>query len=761
MVPVRPRGSPVRSAAPAPSDSSAYCEFLKAVLIEEGWCLGDGEELTLKDCSGYGGAETYVVSAAGREAPWGVLRVDAEGRVAPYGVRMEAAAAALEGLTPPQLVVGPGWTFTAWGGDTLNSVKDTGEGRPPVAEYAEFFAKVHAVPATWFDAARAELIARHPLAASMPCESFAWVFLTGARLEKHGFMKSWDGWSEEVFEAYTQPGPLAPRHPAARRIVTLHGDPHDGNLLRHRGGPITAVDLELTCVGPAVHDVAFFCACYEDDEGYNRDAVIAAYLTAVEGAAPDAESVRQFAVDVMIHRLVLWVGGEGFWCFFDIYEEPEAEIIARGKALKSVVQRIRDSRDLQDALLADGLMGTCLGPLSQPAMDRYFEPWQARTDAARGARGPAALVVGQPRGLAHRLAEAARWFFPSWPVVTLHPTAHPALALQPAAPGSSALLLAEHSAGTVEQQWQWRRYGVLQHCASGLVLDADNATSMYFTRSQPWATATPAELRPHHAGSTRQRWEWCAGGELRQPLGGRVLVPNACEAAVGRGVYCGALLNRTLKDQFWTVRTHHRSVFSAAAWWLWAAVPERVRGWLQRVCAPPPELPPPRAPVVPDLPEDTPFRIVFAASRGHCLSVRSDGYTGDRAEVYCASVKAGAAAQLWTLVNGDTFRNVASGEFLHSEVKHVCVASFTWIWCDNHTDLVTRPQAHTLEQRWVAGPETYYGGTVLRHLADGRGVDVHGWTFKDGGQVGVENSVHDDCKGVSYVFVPDGLEANE
>ena len=44
------------------------------------------------------------------------------------------------------------------------------------------------------------------------------------------------------------------------------------------------------------------------------------------------------------------------------------------------------------------------------------------------------------------------------------------------------------------------------------------------------------------------------------------------------------------------------------------------------------------------------------------------------------------------------------------------------------------------------------GGQVLRHYKDGRAVDVHGWQFSDGGNMGCENSVHADCKGCSYIL---------
>ena len=74
---------------------------------------------------------------------------------------------------------------------------------------------------------------------------------------------------------------------------------------------------------------------------------------------------------------------------------------------------------------------------------------------------------------------------------------------------------------------------------------------------------------------------------------------------------------------------------------------------------------------------------------------------------------------------------------------------------------------------WVLGhanDSCHFGGEILRHFRDGRCVDVHGWKFVEGGnvcirglmrrfthvfthtQMGVENSAHSVCKGISYVL---------
>ena len=41
---------------------------------------------------------------------------------------------------------------------------------------------------------------------------------------------------------------------------------------------------------------------------------------------------------------------------------------------------------------------------------------------------------------------------------------------------------------------------------------------------------------------------------------------------------------------------------------------------------------------------------------------------------------------------------------------------------------------------------------MLRHYKDGRGVDIHGWQVDDGENVGCENSVCHECKGISYIL---------
>merc|ERR1711988_1486864 len=155
-----------------------------------------------------------------------------------------------------------------------------------------------------------------------------------------------------------------------------------------------------------------------------------------------------------------------------------------------------------------------------------------------------------------------------------------------------------------------------------------------------------------------------------------------------------------------------------------------------------------RAPLA-DVAQGKEFYIAVAKARDFCLAVGMIEI--DPSKVKLSRVRNDSRCK-WTLVHGDTFRNVHTGHFLDTDTMYAFVRDVSEIWSGNHTSLYTRPQNFSASQRWVMGPEEYHGGKVLRHFLDGRGVDVHGWSFKHGGNVGVENSVHHTCDGISYVL---------
>merc|ERR1719409_1578870 len=144
-----------------------------------------------------------------------------------------------------------------------------------------------------------------------------------------------------------------------------------------------------------------------------------------------------------------------------------------------------------------------------------------------------------------------------------------------------------------------------------------------------------------------------------------------------------------------------------------------------------------------EVPEGAAFYIApaHAAGRGYCLAVGKDAEKPWRMKL--AQIT-GADQQKWTLEAGDAFRNVATGEYLDADVQYAFIKDAHHPWSGNHSELRTAPRNLGGTQKWVFGPESFHGGQVLRHYLDGRGVDVHGWQFRDGGNMGVENSIHGD-----------------
>merc|ERR1711907_526300 len=162
--------------------------------------------------------------------------------------------------------------------------------------------------------------------------------------------------------------------------------------------------------------------------------------------------------------------------------------------------------------------------------------------------------------------------------------------------------------------------------------------------------------------------------------------------------------------------------------------------------------------LISEVAEGAQFYISPAKAREFCLAIGKD--TKDPRKVKLARIT-GDNKQKWTLVGGTGFKNVHNGECLDSDLSYVFVSHLDHIWNDNHSDLCTAPRHQGPSQKWAFGPETFHGGKVLRHFMDGRGVDIHGWEFTDGGNVGVENSVHSTCDGVSYVLqMCDSYESN-
>lgn len=590
----------------------------------------------------------------------------------------------------------------AQSGAFVLGVQESAESVATAAETGRLLAKVHQVSVDWFEPFREQFCGLHPGLEEASNGSAVWWYSARGKeffsdLDAEG-LRNW-------IRAFPEP-----KSDAGKRVVTAHFDFHPGNIIRTEEALgnqfLRVIDLEFCCVSSVANDIGYACSLWLKGSRMRRE-FARAYLQAMGDPATE-EDVDALLIDAVTAQLGMIHGGL-IWESKQTLAEGRRELLDQFLA---IADDARSDAELREEVLEHGLLGCARGRAVQRSKLRYSSWYrkmaalEAEPPEARGAPSAAGPAI-EIRAAGAAEPEAAG--------------AAPTLALQVRA-GSSLCELGEVD-GSANQQW--RQDGeALQHVGTGLWLDSESKYC-YLKRGQPWESCgSELRVRPREPSSDRQRWI-LDGARIRHVIDGRVLDVNFGDQKPGQGVHVNV----------------ENSFTAGQAWEFVGEVPE----------APAVETTLPPAPIVPDV-DGAEFLIQPAADKSLCLAVRADGYTKDPFEVYLASVGQDTSAQRWRLVRNCTFQHVESGRFLHSETKYARVKNVGEPWMDNHTDLVTRPEDFSDRQRWVVGPEEFHGGKVLRHFKDGRGVDIHGWNLSPDNNVGCENSVHADCRGISYVF---------
>ena len=133
------------------------------------------------------------------------------------------------------------------------------------------------------------------------------------------------------------------------------------------------------------------------------------------------------------------------------------------------------------------------------------------------------------------------------------------------------------------------------------------------------------------------------------------------------------------------------------------------------------------------------FRICAANQKDLCLQVRAD----DRLEI--ARKAKGDNRQKWKVIE-DHLQNVGTGLFLDTEVKYVYMKDPGKPWETCGTALFVRPKSNDDRQRWFLD-----GRGFIRHVKDGRCVDVNGWKLNHGQEVNC-NIAHTSAHGITWDF---------
>jgi len=159
---------------------------------------------------------------------------------------------------------------------------------------AKLIANVHKAPTDWFEPYREKIIELYPHLSKAKKGSHIWLFST--RLEWYNEHKG--------HHIFWQNAGFKPLSPAARRLVTVHSDFHEGNKLVNEKGEAFVIDYEFTVPQWAVNDIAYMFSIHQF--GCNtpdgRWKFVKTYLQELNMPCSDKD-IELFLFDAQCHRL--------------------------------------------------------------------------------------------------------------------------------------------------------------------------------------------------------------------------------------------------------------------------------------------------------------------------------------------------------------------------------------------------------------------------------------------------------------------------
>jgi len=249
-------------------------------------------------------------------------------------------------------------------------------------------AGVHSVDTHWFDEFRGQLLSELPLE-GVPAASPAWCYFV-----RGGQWIDWmlnKGEGDETLAAlvrvWADSGEWGPQHPAARRLVTCHGDFNARNILRGVDGRIYVIDLDCACVSPAVFDIAHgFDVCTRLYNNSSKHALECkrSFISGYLGQPVRDADYEALTLDTELFRLVFWQ--------WDVHGLSPEALLDRVNLCQVFASRVRASKELQLKVSAEGLWTSLsLAIAEQQIRDRVQGPWYYAVEAASWGAGAVIL----------------------------------------------------------------------------------------------------------------------------------------------------------------------------------------------------------------------------------------------------------------------------------------------------------------------------------------------------------------------------------
>mmetsp|Transcript_8942 Transcript_8942/g.23266 ORF Transcript_8942/g.23266 Transcript_8942/m.23266 type:complete len:460 (-) Transcript_8942:136-1515(-) len=202
-------------------------------------------------------------------------------------------AFAAVGGSPTPISAGDNWVIESFGGEVPDFGPDAAASTLRSCQaLGSLAATLHEAPAGWFEAWRANIVDTYPALNAVPTGSALWPLVAYNTDGVGRFARV-----ELELLCALLPEPASG---AGRRVVSTHGDLHEGNTLMTSAGVLMAVDYEFSCVSTAVQDLMYKALGLD---GPMKRALCSAYL---EAAAIQAspEEVDTLAFDVSIAAVV-------------------------------------------------------------------------------------------------------------------------------------------------------------------------------------------------------------------------------------------------------------------------------------------------------------------------------------------------------------------------------------------------------------------------------------------------------------------------
>jgi thiamine kinase-like enzyme len=227
------------------NDANAQKKLVKKALT--GWRFLPEEKITIQNLSGMGPSRTYLLSCLDG-LPEKVIvhnkNLSIEDHAHMEAERRQEHIVSLlsdQDATPGRLAEGESWYIEPCAGTEFVPSEEN------VNAVADLAAKFHKTDTAWFQNFRGKMIHKYPALKKYPYGDPVMYKVVNVDCQQLIPML-------DKIQEY----PIEPESEVGRRVTTIHGDFHSGNMLIRPSGQLIAIDLELTYVGWAVIDLGYY-----------------------------------------------------------------------------------------------------------------------------------------------------------------------------------------------------------------------------------------------------------------------------------------------------------------------------------------------------------------------------------------------------------------------------------------------------------------------------------------------------------------------